>query len=71
MDVPDNARDFWAYVDARSDDEDLGAASFLESAHRRHFYFGIADGVKADFVHFRQCDQQLNRMGGRKTASRL
>ncbi|MES2903588.1 MAG: hypothetical protein V4696_05325 [Pseudomonadota bacterium] len=68
-DVPDNARDFWAYVDARCDDPDLGAAGFLETAHRKHFYFGIADGVKADFVHFRQCDQQLNRMGGRKTAS--
>ena len=68
-DVPTNARDFWAYVDQRCDDPDLGAASFLETAHRKHFYFGIADGVKADFVHFRQCDQQLNRMGGRKTAS--
>jgi hypothetical protein len=67
--VPTNARDFWAYVDELSDDEDLGAASFLEHAHRRHFYFGIADGVKADFVRFRQCDQQLNRHGGRKTAS--
>ncbi len=67
--VPDNARDFWAYVEARSKDADLGAASFLETAHRKHFYFGIADGVKADFVHFRQCDQQLNRTGGRKTAS--
>ncbi len=67
--VPDNARDFWAYVDSRSDDEDLGAASFLERVHRPHFYFGIADGVKADFVRFRQCDQQLNRQGGRKTAS--
>ena len=68
-DVPRNAREFWAYVDARSDDEDFGAASFLEQVHRRHFYFGAADGVKADFMHFRQCDQQLNRMGGRKTAS--
>jgi hypothetical protein len=68
-DVPTNAREFWAYVDEMSDDPDLGAASFLETAHRKHFYFGIADGVKADFVHFRQCDQQLNRMGGRKTAS--
>jgi len=68
-DVPNTARPFWAYVDARCDDEDLGAASFLETAHRKHFYFGIADGVKADFVHFRQCDQQLNRTGGRKTAS--
>lgn len=67
--IPDNARDFWAYVERTAPDADLGAATFLEDAHRRHFYFGIADGVKADFVHFRQCDQQLNRMGGRKTAS--
>ena len=68
-DVPKTAREFWAYVDATCDDEDLGAASFLEIAHRRHFYFGIADGVKADFVRFRQCDARLNAHGGRKTAS--
>ena len=68
-DVPATAREFWAYVDAWCDDDDLGAASFLETAHRKHFYFGIADGVKAGFMHFRQCDQQLNRQGGRKTAS--
>ena len=67
--IPDNARDFWAYVDAHSGDEDLGAASFLEQIHRRHFYFGIADGVKADFVRFRLCDARLNEQGGRKTAS--
>jgi hypothetical protein len=67
--VPRTAREFWAYVEDRCDDEDLGAASFLEVAHRRHFYFGIADGAKADFVRFRQCDAQLNRQGGRKTAS--
>jgi len=67
--VPRTAREFWAYVDATCDDEDLGAASFLERAHRRHFYFGIADGVKADFVRFRQCDARLNAQGGRKTAS--
>ncbi len=67
--VPDDARAFWAYVDAHSADEDLGAASFLEQVHRKHFYFGIADGVKADFVHFRQCDAALNAVGGRKTAS--
>jgi hypothetical protein len=67
--VPDNAREFWAYVDRNSDDEDLGAASFLEQVHRRHFYFGIADGVKADFIRFRHCDARLNAQGGRKTAS--
>ena len=68
-DVPRTAREFWAYVERRCDDEDLGAASFLEQAHRRHFYFGIADGVKAEFMHFRQCDARLNAQGGRKTAS--
>lgn len=67
--VPETAREFWAYVERLSDDEDLGAASFLEQAHRRHFYFGIADGVKSDFVRFRQCDARLNASGGRKTAS--
>ena len=67
--VPASAREFWAYVDSKSADEDLGAASFLETAHRKHFYFGIADGVKAGFMHFRQCDARLNAQGGRKTAS--
>jgi hypothetical protein len=67
--VPRTAREFWAYVDEKCRDEDLGAASFLEQVHRRHFYFGIADGVKADFVRFRLCDARLNAQGGRKTAS--
>ena len=67
--VPATAREFWSYVDRLSGDDDLGAASFLEQVHRRHFYFGIADGVKADFVRFRQCDARLNALGGRKTAS--
>jgi hypothetical protein len=67
--VPKTAREFWAYVDSRCGDEDLGAASFLEIAHRRHVYFGIADGVKSEFVRFRQCDARLNAQGGRKTAS--
>ena len=33
--VPTEAKAFWAYVDRVADDEDLGAASFLERAHRR------------------------------------
>jgi hypothetical protein len=67
--LPRDAKAFWAYVDGVSEDEDLGAASFLERVHRRHFYFGAADGEKARFVHFRQCDKRLNALGGRKTAS--
>lgn len=69
LNVPKTAREFWGYVDSRCGDDDLGAASFLETAHRRHFYFGMADGVKAGFMHFRRCDQRLNLTGGRKTAS--
>jgi hypothetical protein len=68
-DVPKTARALWAYVDRVSTDDDLGAASFLETAHRKHFYFGIADGAKAGFMHFRQCDSRLQAQGGRKIAS--
>jgi hypothetical protein len=67
--IPSTAREFWTYVDRRCGDDDLGAASFLEQVHRRHFYFGLADGVKAQFMHFRRCDACLNAQGGRKTAS--
>jgi len=67
--IPAKARDFWAYVDGKSDDEDLGAASFLERVHRRHFYFGIADGVKADFVHHRRCERAFYAGGGGKASS--
>lgn len=64
-DVPADARSFWAYVEAVCDDDDLGAASFLEAAHRRHFYFGAADGRKADYLHWRACETHLKaREGG-------
>jgi hypothetical protein len=65
----DSARDFWAYVDANCDDEDLGAASFLEQLHRRHFYFGAADGVKADYMHHRVCEAHYNAGGGGKPST--
>src|SRR5688572_9391203 len=68
-DTPTDAKGFWAYVDRCSDDEDLGAASFLERVHRRHFYFGAADGVKRDFLHHRVCEQAFNAMGGGKAST--
>ena len=67
--VPNDAKSFWAYVDAKSNDEDLGAASFLEHAHRRHFYFGAADGVKRDFLHHRACEHAFNATGGGKAST--
>ncbi len=68
-DVPGEAKAFWAYVDRVSDDEDLGAASFLERVHRRHFYFGAADGAKRDFLHHRLCEQAFNASGGGKAST--
>ncbi len=65
----ESAKSFWAYVDARCEDEDLGAASFLEEHHRRHFYFGAADGVKADFLHHRVCEHAFNATGGGKAST--
>ena len=67
--APDEARAFWAFVDAACDDEDLGAASFLERSFRRHFYFGKADGTKADFMHLRECEAAFNASGGGKPST--
>jgi hypothetical protein len=68
-DVPTHAKAFWAYVDGCCDDPDLGAASFLETTHRRHFYFGAADGAKADYMHNRVCEAQYNASGGGKPST--
>jgi hypothetical protein len=67
--VPNTAPAFWAYVDRLCDDADLGAASLLEVAHRRHFYFGKADGVKADYMHNRCCEAHYNAGGGGKPST--
>jgi hypothetical protein len=66
---PSDAKSLWAYVDRLCADEDLGAASFLEQHHRRHFYFGAADGVKADFLHHRVCEHAFNATGGGKAST--
>ncbi|HEX7875943.1 MAG TPA: hypothetical protein VF489_05080 [Sphingobium sp.] len=67
--VPVTGPDFWAYVDSICDDPDLGATSLLERTHRRHFYFGKADGVKADFMHNRVCEAHYNAGGGGKPST--
>jgi hypothetical protein len=67
--VPNSARAFWAYVDRHCDDEDMGAATFLERLHRRHFYFGAADGRKADYMHLRRCEAHYNAQGGGKPST--
>ncbi len=67
--VPEDGPAFWAYVDAICEDADLGAASLLEVVHRRHFYFGKADGVKAAFMHNRVCEAQYKAGGGGKPST--
>lgn len=64
-----DAASFHAYVDRLCEDVDLGAASFLETHHRRHFYLGAADGRKADFMHLRTCEAQYNAGGGGKPST--
>ncbi|HEY0312053.1 MAG TPA: hypothetical protein VGC56_06110 [Allosphingosinicella sp.] len=66
---PAEAKALWAYVDRLCDDEDLGAASFMERHHRRHFYFGAADGVKRNFLHHRACEHAFNALGGGKAST--
>ncbi len=67
--TPTTARAFWAYVDEHCEDEDLGAASFLERSHRAHFWLGLADGRKADFLHWRVCEAAFNAGGGGKAST--
>ncbi|MDY0957399.1 hypothetical protein SOM26_01730 [Sphingomonas sp. CFBP8993] len=64
--TPD-ARSLWAHVDDSCDDPDLGARSFLDARRGRHFYFGAADGRKADFLHWRRCEVAAD--GGRKPST--
>ena len=64
-----DARALWAYVDANSPDDDLGAASFLDSRRGTHFYLGAADGDKSGFMHFRRCEQHFNASGGGKVTT--
>ncbi|WP_340264995.1 hypothetical protein [Sphingobium mellinum] len=67
--APASGPDFWAYVDRICEDPDLGAASLLEQTHRRHFYFGKADGEKAAFMHHRMCEAHYNAGGGGKPST--
>ncbi|RSU48885.1 hypothetical protein [Sphingomonas sp. S-NIH.Pt15_0812] len=62
-----DARALWALVEAESEDPDLGAADFIQQRRGRHFYLGAADGVKRDFLHWRQCE--MTSPGERKPST--
>jgi hypothetical protein len=67
--APVLAKPFWAYVDAACEDDDFGAASFVEQKHRAHFYLGKADGAKSKFMRLRACEIAFNATGGGKPSS--
>lgn len=67
--APDTAPEFWQWLESRTNDADYGAGSFLETAERRHFWFGAADGRKAGFMHFRACETAFNAGGGGKAST--
>lgn len=60
---------FWAEVEQLSDDPDLGGHGFMTGAARPHFWMGAADGPKAPFLRFRQCERLFNASGGGKAAT--
>lgn len=60
---------FWADVDEASGDEDYGALGFMTGAARPFFWMGAADGPKAPFMRFRQCELRFNSGGGGKAAT--
>ena len=68
IETADDGPGFWRHVDAHSADPDYGANDFLTGEARPHFWMGAADGLKANFLHFRVCEQWFN-LGGGGTAS--
>lgn len=69
LETADDGPGFWAHVDALSDDADFGAAGFMAGPARPHFWMGAADGAKADFLHWRVCEQRFNAGGGGKAST--
>ena len=69
-DAPACPRLLWRWVDDRARPEaDLGAGGWMQAAGRRHFYFGKADGTKADYLVWRECERRLRAGGGHKPST--
>jgi hypothetical protein len=68
---PNTAIALWQYVDLLCpEDVDLGASRFVEHGqHRREFYLGKRDGVKAEYMRLRVCERTFNAKGGGKPSS--
>ena len=69
LETATDAPGFWRHVERMSDDPDYGALGYLHGPARRHFWMGAADGPKAPFLRFRQCELAFNAKGGGKAAT--
>lgn len=69
LETAGDAPGFWRHVDSLSGDADYGAGGFMAGAARPHFWMGAADGAKAAYLHFRQCEQRFNAGGGGKAST--
>lgn len=67
--APDTGPEFWRWLDRQCTDADFGIQSFIEGPARRHFWLGAADGAKADYLRWRQCELAFNANGGGKAAT--
>lgn len=68
--APPTPKALWSWIDEKAGNEpDLGAAVWLEGAGRRHFYLGAADGPKADYMVWRDCERRLRLAGGHKPST--
>ncbi len=67
--APVRAPDLWAWLDAHAQDPDLGATSLVHGILRGHMWLGAADGPKAGFLRWRQCERAFNASGGGKAAT--
>jgi hypothetical protein len=69
LDTPETAPAFWAWLDGETQDAHLGVAGFLAGTARPHFWMGAADGPKAHFLRWRQCELAFNATGGGKPST--
>lgn len=67
--APESGPAFWDWLDGQCNDRDLGAHGFMEGPARRHFWMGAADGRKADYLRWRECEQRFNAGGGGKAST--
>lgn len=68
-DAPETGPEFWSYVDASAQDEDLGAGGLIGGVLRPYFFFGKASGEHSSFRRWRKCEELVRKRGFGSPAS--